>query len=105
MKKKVLIAVLIAAGGLVSVVAFTQIAVSRKGPGSLHPPKQLVVAEEPPLRLLATGSYLTSPYTCILIVPPEGLDDGFVLNGPSQGFPMPIIKPRLEFIPLPMAVK
>lgn len=105
MKHNALLAAVVAAGVLLSVVALTEIVMPRKASVSAPPPKRLLVSEAPQSQPLAAGSYRASPYAGVLIVPPEGLDEGFVLNAPPVEFPMPILKPKLEFIPQPLAAQ
>ncbi|MBE0543256.1 MAG: hypothetical protein IH623_18075 [Verrucomicrobia bacterium] len=105
MKQRIVIAAWVATGALLSVVGLKQIAV----PGETSsPPKstpQVIVRKEMQLRSLPPGSYLTLPYACILIVPPADLDAEFVLKNPPKNFPMPILKPKLEVIPLTSGTK
>jgi hypothetical protein len=46
------------------------------------------------------GVYLTAPFACIVIVPPNHLDDAIAVPPPETAFTMPILKPDLRFIPL-----
>lgn len=100
-----MIAAWVAAGALLSVVGLNQIAV----PGETSsPPKstpQVIVRKEMQLRSLPPGSYLTLPYAGILIVPAADLDNEFVLKIPPMDFPMPILKPELQVIPLTAGTK
>ena len=49
---------------------------------------------------LPAGVYKTLPYTCIVVVPGPHPDDRAVVSPRSGDYPMPIIRPDLQFIPL-----
>jgi hypothetical protein len=48
---------------------------------------------------LRPGSYLTTPFSCIVIVPETHLDE-MAVRAPGQACLMPTLKPELKFIPL-----
>jgi len=50
-------------------------------------------------RTLPPGIYETAPYSCIVVVPGPHADDRCVLVPSSRGFPTPVIRPGLQFIP------
>ncbi len=46
---------------------------------------------------------MSVPYTCLVVVPPSHMDDGFIIGGAGGAANidgMPMIKPHLHFIPL-----
>ena len=47
------------------------------------------------------GIYKTEPYACIVIVPGKQPDDQCVVKPIESGSTMPVIRPKLRFVPLP----
>ena len=52
---------------------------------------------------LPAGVYKTLPYTCIVVVPGPHPDDRCIVSSPGGAWPMPIIRPDLQFIPIDRA--
>lgn len=50
---------------------------------------------------LSRGVYLTSPYTCLVVVPGEHIDDRCVRSIGNPDPAMPVVKPSLKLIPYP----
>jgi len=46
------------------------------------------------------GVYRTTPFACIVIVPPSDFDGQIAVSPPESACPMPLLKPDLHFIPL-----
>jgi hypothetical protein len=67
--------------------------------GTIMPGDQEVAGMSPPLDP-KPGVYRTVPYSCIVVVPGERLDDGIAVAPGKPGSSMSVIKPELQFIPL-----
>jgi hypothetical protein len=50
---------------------------------------------------LKPGTYLSVPYSCLILVPPPGLDDKSLIPFKGTVPPMPTIIPDVRFIPYP----
>src|SRR5262245_41421867 len=59
------------------------------------------VANVTPRKFPAPGVYLSKPYSCIVVVPGQPGDESMVIRPQWTNSSMPMIEPKVEFVPWP----